>query len=153
MKQLQSDIANVTKQKQSICKAVEKKEKLLANAHNQIVQIRASISMKQAEMGTELIDQLTPEERDLLSRLNPEITELKERLLACKNNRIEIETRKEELETNLSTNLVRRLQELEGIILSADSDTLPKEAELKRLELKNSEVSIDKLYKQLEGMN
>ncbi|XP_042430532.1 structural maintenance of chromosomes protein 3 [Zingiber officinale] len=152
LKQLQSDIANVTKQKQSICKAVEKKEKLLANAHNQIVQIRASISMKQAEMGTELIDQLTPEERDLLSRLNPEITELKERLLACKNNRIEIETRKEELETNLSTNLVRRLQELEGIILSADSDTLPKEAELKRLELKNSEVSIDKLYKQLEGV-
>ncbi|XP_074570435.1 structural maintenance of chromosomes protein 3 [Curcuma longa] len=152
LKQLQSDIANATKQKQSICKAVEKKEKLLANAHNQIVQIRASISMKQAEMGTELIDQLTPEERDLLSRLNPEITELKERLLACKNNRIEIETRKEELETNLSTNLVRRLQELEGIILSADSDTLPKEAELKRLELKNSEVSIDKLYKQLEGV-
>lgn len=65
-------------------------EKLLANAHNQIVQIRASIAMKQAEMGTELIDQLTPEERDLLSRLNPEITELKERLLTCKNNRIEV---------------------------------------------------------------
>lgn len=65
-------------------------EKLLTNAHNQIDQIQAGIAMKQAEMGTELIDQLTPEERDLLSRLNPEITELKEKLLACKNNRIEV---------------------------------------------------------------
>ncbi|RWW86326.1 hypothetical protein BHE74_00004917 [Ensete ventricosum] len=65
-------------------------EKLLTNAHNQIDQIQAGIAMKQAEMGTELIDQLTPEEKDLLSRLNPEITELKEKLLACKNNRIEV---------------------------------------------------------------
>ncbi|CAL9036907.1 unnamed protein product [Musa banksii] len=153
LEQLKNDIANATKQKQSICKALEKKEKLLTNAHNQIDQIQAGIAMKQAEMGTELIDQLTPEERDLLSRLNPEITELKEKLLACKNNRIEIETRKEELETNLSTNLVRRQQELEGVILSADSETLPMEAELKRQELKSSRGSIDKLKKQLEGMN
>ncbi|THU45180.1 hypothetical protein C4D60_Mb02t15150 [Musa balbisiana] len=138
LEQLKNDIANATKQKQSICKALEKKEKLLTNAHNQIDQIQAGIAMKQAEMGTELIDQLTPEEKDLLSRLNPEITELKEKLLACKNNRIEIETRKEELETNLSTNLVRRQQELEGVILSADSETLPMEAELKRQELKSS---------------
>ena len=66
-------------------------EKLLANAHNQIDQIRAGIAMKQAEMGTDLIDQLTPREKDLLSRLNPEITELKEKFLACKTNRIEVD--------------------------------------------------------------
>ena len=66
-------------------------EKLLANAHSQIDQIRAGIAMKQAEMGTDLIDQLTPQEKDLLSRLNPEITELKEKFLACKTNRIEVD--------------------------------------------------------------
>ncbi|KAI7991202.1 hypothetical protein LOK49_LG12G01816 [Camellia lanceoleosa] len=33
------------------------------------------------------------------------ITELKETLIACRTNRIETETRKAELETNLSTNL------------------------------------------------
>lgn len=65
-------------------------EKLLANAHNQIDQIRAGIAMKQAEMGTDLIDQLTSEEKDLLSRLNPEITELKEKLLACKTSRMDV---------------------------------------------------------------
>ena len=65
-------------------------EKSLDNIRNQIEQIQSSIAMKNDEMGTELIDQLTPEERDLLSRLNPEITELKERFLLCKNSRIEV---------------------------------------------------------------
>lgn len=41
-------------------------------------------------MGTELIDHLTPEEKDILSRLNPEITDLKENLIKCKTERIEV---------------------------------------------------------------
>lgn len=65
-------------------------EKSLADVRNQIEQLRASMSMKQAEMGTELIDHLTPEEKNLLSRLNPEITELKEQLIACRADRIEV---------------------------------------------------------------
>lgn len=65
-------------------------EKLLGNILSQIDQLRASIAMKQDEMGTELVDHLTPEERDSLSRLNPEITALKEQLIACRANRIEV---------------------------------------------------------------
>lgn len=48
------------------------------------------MAMKRAEMGTELIDHLTPEEKDLLSRLNPEIADLKEKLIACKTDRLEV---------------------------------------------------------------
>lgn len=48
------------------------------------------MAMKHAEMGTELIDHLTPEEKDLLSRLNPEITDLKEQLISCRSDRIEV---------------------------------------------------------------
>lgn len=48
------------------------------------------MAMKQAEMGTELIDHLSPEEKDLLSRLNPEIADLKEKLIACRTDRIEV---------------------------------------------------------------
>ena len=48
--------------------------------------------MKQDEMGTELVDHLTPEEKDSLSRLNPEITALKEKLNACRSNRLEVST-------------------------------------------------------------
>jgi len=65
-------------------------EKSLDNIRNQIEQVQSSIAMKNDEMGTELIDQLNSEERDLLSRLNPEITDLKERFLMCKNSRIEV---------------------------------------------------------------
>ena len=65
-------------------------EKSLDNIRNLIEQIQSGIAMKNDEMGTELIDQLTSEERDLLSRLNPEITELKEKFLLCKNSRIEV---------------------------------------------------------------
>lgn len=53
------------------------------------------------------------------------------------------------METNLSTNLVRRQQELEAIILSADSGTLPMEADLKRQELEESNERVQELMKQL----
>lgn len=66
------------------------KGKLLENAHTQIDQIRAGIAMKRAEMGTDLVDQLTPKEKELLSRLNPEITKLKEKLLVCTTSRVEV---------------------------------------------------------------
>ena len=65
-------------------------EKSLADVRNQIDQLRGNMAMKQAEMGTDLIDHLTPEEKHLLSRLNPEISELKEKLIACKTERIEV---------------------------------------------------------------
>ncbi|KAJ0985643.1 hypothetical protein J5N97_003999 [Dioscorea zingiberensis] len=152
LEQLKNDIANANKQKQTTTKALEKKEKLIANAHSQIDQIRAGITMKQAEMGTDLIDQLTSEEKALLSRLNPEITELKEQLLTCKTNRTEIEARKEELETNLSENLARRKDELDIIIASANDDTLNMEADHKRQELKSSKATVDDWTQQLKGI-
>ncbi|XP_052205645.1 structural maintenance of chromosomes protein 3 isoform X2 [Diospyros lotus] len=150
LEQLKQDIANAKKQKESLSKGLEKKEKLLANVETQIGQLKANIAMKQDEMGTELVDHLTSEEKDLLSRLNPEITELKEKLIACRANRIETETRKAELETNLSTNLVRRKQELEAVKLSGETDQLVTEAEVKNLELKDARLLVDDLTQQLK---
>lgn len=152
LEQLKHDIANATKQRMSISKALEKKKKLLANAHNQIDQLRAGMAMKRAEMGTELIDQLTPEEKALLSQLNPEITQFKEKRILCKRNRIETETRKSELETNLSTNLVRRQQELEAQLVSADSESLSAELELKLQELRDAKASVDEAAQQLKAI-
>lgn len=64
--------------------------KSLADIRNQIDQLETSIKMKRAEMDTELIDHLTPEEKELLTRLNPEITDLKEKLIACKTDRMDV---------------------------------------------------------------
>nr|POE68624.1 structural maintenance of chromosomes protein 3 [Quercus suber] len=153
LEQLKQDITNANKQKQLISKALEKKEKSLADVRTQIDQLRASMTMKRAEMGTDLIDHLTPEEKELLSRLNPEIADLKEKLIACKTDRIETETRKAELETNLTTNLKRRKQELEVIILSAETETLPGEAELKRQELSDAKLLVVDVTEQLKRVS
>ncbi|KAF5185200.1 Structural maintenance of chromosomes protein [Thalictrum thalictroides] len=151
--QIKQDIYNANKQIASIVKALEKKEKLLANARNQIEQLQSNIAAKKAEMGTDLIDHLSAVEKELLSRLNPEITELKERLMACRTDRIETETRKGELETNLSTNLIRRQRELEAINMSADDGTLPREADLKRQELVDANSSVDDATQQLKRVS
>ncbi|KAL6976515.1 Structural maintenance of chromosomes protein 3 [Sarracenia purpurea var. burkii] len=153
LEQLKQDIGNARKQKESIFKALEKKEKLLANVRTQIGQLKANISVKQDEMGTELVDHLTSEEKDLLSRLNPEITELKEKLIACRANRIETETRIAELETNLSTNLVRRKQELEAVKLSGETDMLLAEAEAKRQELRDARLLVEDVTQQLKRVS
>uniref|UniRef100_A0A0E0JV70 SMC hinge domain-containing protein n=2 Tax=Oryza punctata TaxID=4537 RepID=A0A0E0JV70_ORYPU len=130
------------KQMASLEKALGKKEKSLDNIQNQIVQIQSGIAMKYNEMGTEIIDQLTSEERELLLQLNTEFTELKEKF---------IETRKEELEANLSTNLMRRQKEFEVVISSADSKTLSLEAESKEQELNSSKSSLDDLTAMLKA--
>ncbi|XBJ04479.1 hypothetical protein VPH35_023409 [Triticum aestivum] len=151
LEQFKDDITRAMKQKGLLEKALGKKEKSLDNIRNQIEQIQSGIATKNNEMGTELIDQLTSEERDLLSRLNPEIAALKEKFLLCKNNRIEIETRKEELETNLSTNLTRRQEELEAIISSADSEALSLEVKSKEQQLKQSKSNLDELTTLLQA--
>ncbi|XP_052141758.1 structural maintenance of chromosomes protein 3-like [Oryza glaberrima] len=144
-------IASTMKQIGSLEKALGKKEKSLDNIQNQIVQIQSGIAMKYNEMGTEIIDQLTSEERDLLMQLNTELTELKEKFVLCRHRRIEIETRKEELEANLSTNLMRRQKEFEAVISSADSKTLSLEAESKEQELNSSKSSLDDLTAMLKA--
>ena len=53
-------------------------------------QLRSSMAMKEAEMATELVDHLTSEEAEELSRLNPEIEDLKDKLIAFKTDRIEV---------------------------------------------------------------
>ncbi|MBA0622639.1 hypothetical protein Godav_008165, partial [Gossypium davidsonii] len=153
LEQHKQDIANANKQKQYTSKALENKRKSLADVQMQIDQLRASMAMKRAEMGTELIDHLTPEEKDLLSRLNPEITDLKEQLINCRSDRIETESRKAELETNLTTNLKRQKQELEAIISAAEADALLDEVESKRQELMDANLLVEDATQQLKRVS
>lgn len=53
---------------------------------------------------------------------------------------------------NLSTNLVRREQELDAIIKSADSETLRIEVRSKKQEVVISKKNVDDLTRQLKGM-
>ncbi|XP_073140120.1 structural maintenance of chromosomes protein 3 [Henckelia pumila] len=153
LEQIKQDAMNAERQKQSISKSLVKKEKLLASLSAQIDQNRANITMKEDEMGTELVDHLTPEDKDSLSRLNPEITELKEQLITCRSSRVETETRKDELEMNLSTNLVRRKEELEAVKSSGEIEMLQGESELKSQDLAYAKSLVDQLTQQLKRVS
>lgn len=153
VEQLRQDIADANKQKRSISTALEKKEKLLSNVRTQIEQLNANVALKRAEMGTDLVDHLTPEERNLLSRLNPEIKEMKENLMECRTKLVEIETKKLELETNLSTNLLRRQQELEAIISSAENDMLAAEAESKQKDVDEAKSLVEEATEELRRVS
>ncbi|KAL0460858.1 UNVERIFIED_CONTAM: Structural maintenance of chromosomes protein 3 [Sesamum latifolium] len=65
---------------------------------------------------------------------------------------METETRKAELEMKLSTNLVRRKEELEAVKLSAETEMLQAEAELKRQELMDANLLVDQLTEKLKNV-
>ncbi|KAL2945568.1 Structural maintenance of chromosomes protein 3, partial [Bienertia sinuspersici] len=153
IEQLRQEIADANKQKRSTSAALVKKEKLLSNMSAQIEQLNANVALKQDEMGTDLVDHLTPEERDLLSRLNPEIKEMKENLMECRSKLVEIETKKSELETNLSTNLLRRQQELEAIVSSAENEELSAEAESKQKEVDEAKSLVQEATEELKRVS
>ncbi|CAN1247675.1 Structural maintenance of chromosomes protein 3 [Linum perenne] len=65
----------------------------------------------------------------------------------------EKKTRKAELETNLTTNLKRRKQELEAIISSPEDDALHSDAELKAQELQDAKSLVEVAKKELERVS
>ncbi|XP_073386967.1 structural maintenance of chromosomes protein 3 [Physcomitrium patens] len=150
--QLRADIAALKKQESSTRQALEAKKRLLATAHNQIDSHKAGIASRRAEMETQLVDSLTPEQRSLLSSLNPEITQLKEQLIECKARRMDAETRKSELETLLATNLVKRQQELQAQLAASDSQTIVQDVELRKQELKDAKSTVDEAVRQLKSV-
>lgn len=52
---------------------------------------------------------------------------------------------------NLSTNLVRRKEELEAVKLSTETEMLQGEAELKKQELTDANLLVDQLTQQLKS--
>ncbi|KAJ4843307.1 hypothetical protein Tsubulata_030215, partial [Turnera subulata] len=148
---LKQDIANANKKKEFALKAIQSKEKWVADVRNQIDQVRASVATKEAEMDMELIDHLTPEEKGILSQFNPEIQRDKEDLIKVRAEHLEAESKKAELETNLTTNL-KQQQALEAIISSEESGLLPCVAELKSQELRDAKSLVETTLRQLKSV-
>ncbi|KAL0711578.1 hypothetical protein Bca4012_018556 [Brassica carinata] len=120
VEQLKQEIANATKQKHAIHKSLEQKEKSLGDVRTQMEQLRSSMAMKKAEMATEVTD------------------------------RIERETRKAELETNLSTNLKRRINELHATISSIEDE--PSSSGLETQELDDAKLLVEEVTNELESL-
>lgn len=52
---------------------------------------------------------------------------------------------------NLSTNLVRRKEELEAVMLSSDTDVLQTDAELKKQDLMDANAKVNRLTEELKS--
>jgi len=66
---------------------------------------------------------------------------------------LQSEARKAELETNLTTNLRRRKQELEAVISSEDDESMVADANSKREELSDAKTLVDDTLDQLKSEN
>ncbi|XP_076907497.1 structural maintenance of chromosomes protein 3-like [Bidens hawaiensis] len=98
LEQLKQDVASDNKHMLNISEALDKKLKLLANVQTQFEQIKANIAMKRDEMGTELVDHLTPEERTEIRKAELETNlDRKQELEAVRQ--LEVEEHATELST------------------------------------------------------
>jgi structural maintenance of chromosome 3 (chondroitin sulfate proteoglycan 6) len=62
------------------------------------------------------------------------------------------ESRKSELEVVLSTNLVKRQQELQAQLAASDSQSLMQDVEVRKQDLKDAKTSVDEAVQQLKCM-
>jgi hypothetical protein len=60
------------------------------------------------------------------------------------------ESRKSELETLLSTNLVKRQQELQAQLAASGSQTIVQDVDLRKQELKDAKNAVDEAVRQLK---
>jgi len=64
----------------------------------------------------------------------------------------QVESRKSELETLLSTNLVKRQQELQAQLAQSDSQTIMQDVDLRKQELKEAKITVDETVRQLKSV-
>ncbi|CAG8667446.1 1037_t:CDS:10 [Gigaspora margarita] len=88
------------------------KEKSLLNLQSSIKMLNTQKQAHQAEMSTELTQNLTMQEQQRLERLNVEVEQLREKSSKLSTSRSELEGRKNILENELDANLKRRHEEL-----------------------------------------
>jgi len=62
------------------------------------------------------------------------------------------ESRKSELEVVLSTNLVKRQQELQAQLAASDSQSLMQDVEVRKQDLKDAKTSVDEAVQQTKRM-
>ena len=100
-------------------------------------------------MGTELAQQLTPQEGEQLAGLNASIEDLRERLAKSSTTRSQLEIRKNVLENELNANLKRRRDEF---VAQIESLTTNEDARLSvnKKELEKTIRNINKRTEEIE---
>jgi structural maintenance of chromosome 3 (chondroitin sulfate proteoglycan 6) len=106
------DIRTITRELQANRRALEPKEQSLASQETDIQSMEGALGALTAELGTELRSQLNSGEQSEVERLGEEVQTLQQQLKECLRERTELESEKNKLENLLSSNLLRRKEQL-----------------------------------------
>ncbi|CAL8464327.1 g3862 [Coccomyxa elongata] len=123
LKQAHADLAQLQKREAEARRTLEQKERRMADTAASVEDILARIAGLNAELGTEMLAQLSSAERQELATLAPQLTQLKERKAEMTQGLLEVVEKATELETLLHDNLLRQQQELNQALGSADVES------------------------------
>ncbi|CAG8539558.1 6126_t:CDS:10 [Racocetra fulgida] len=125
---LMFELNSKIKEEANLRESKSNKEKSLLNIQSSIKMLNAQKQAHQAEMSTELAQNLTLQEQQRLERLNVEVEQLSEKLYKLSTSRSELEGRKNVLENELDANLKRRYEEL---LIQIDSLTTSEDDQIR----------------------
>ncbi|KAA3682014.1 structural maintenance of chromosome 3 (chondroitin sulfate proteoglycan 6), partial [Paragonimus westermani] len=104
--------------------AKPKKEAKLSSLRHDLDQMKYTMESYKVELGTDLLSQLSVQEQREVDRLNDKIQELTRQAKEAYKQRITLETEKNEKETQLEHNLLRKQEQLETEVAEASEQDL-----------------------------
>lgn len=127
-------------------------ENLLATLNVSLRQLEESVRSLESELGTALLDRLSPAEQTELTDLTKELTTLKETQIEVSARRAQLEGEKNRLYNLLTANLLKRKSELQDEIDNRKIAQQPAALEQMRKELERVEALIEEATRRQKGV-
>ena len=110
--QMRSDLQSRKHEIERHEKQRPQKERSVQSLETDIEQLESKKEMLDAELGTELVKQLSVDEQNVVDELNDKIHKLNQDLQGVLNKRSKIESEKLQLDNQLQNNFIKRREEL-----------------------------------------
>ncbi|KAK9807008.1 hypothetical protein WJX72_010649 [[Myrmecia] bisecta] len=143
--QVRTELLTLQRQEATCRSQLEQKERRVKEAQASLELVRGNINELKAELGSEHMAQLSAEERAELQQLNPDLKRMEEEVVACRTARMEVQAEQTELDTLLSSNLLKRRQELEEQLAKADVEADSATLEARRAEASTVQAEVAKV--------
>lgn len=144
------DVKSLQRELQANKRALEPKERSLGNQEGDIQSMQSSLAALQAELGTELLSQLDSSDQREVEGLGEEIQGLQQELRACLKERTKLESRKNTLENLLSSNLLRKREELQAELEDLGHTDRRQQLEMQTTEFEHLCANIEQSRARLE---
>ncbi|VDP97697.1 unnamed protein product [Trichobilharzia regenti] len=135
------------------------KEYKLSSLCHDLDQMKYTMESYKVELGTDLLSQLSVQEQREVDRLNDKIQELTKEAKEAYKKRITLETEKNEKETQLEHNLLRKQEQLESEVAEASEQDLQDrlaeaEEELREVErrIEDAQRTVDEVEARLSAL-